>query len=243
MDQTEIQKPSSLDSLDLEASSTAETRKQLARHFEGYLIANMNAGKVEADRAQDTASTFVKIFESALTPESMHLALDTLSHDKNALLQGFFLKVEEMRLKKISAKLYDFMVHLVEKNEIAMARELFKMYESGQIKSTKHMEDLQLEYTLHAQVNKIQNALEAAKLTTQSQEIAEAFANNRIRSEADLAPWLAITAGIQQPVQTDSAAPIANTKTTEAASHTLAQRLVHLDQKLWKIVNQARGKN
>ncbi len=246
MDETQNQTlqpegPSNLASLDWERSSAVDVRKQLAKHFEHFLIDNMNAGRVEPASAQDTASLFVKIFESASTKESLNSALDTLSHEKNALLQGFFLRVEEMRRRQISSKLYDFMDYLVKKNEIALARHLFEMYSQGQIVSTQQMEQLQSKFTIETQVNQLKTQLESKGLTQQVQTLIDAFTNNRIQSETDLAPWQAIVVGTA--TSPDTKRIVTTAIATQSEKRTIYDRLVTFDTRLRQLGRKIVGKN
>lgn len=190
--------PNPLNEIDWSMKSDVEvlnTRRSLAKAFEAFLISSMGAGVVPPEMAQDTATLFVKMFENATTREGLSKALDTMDHGQNVLLNRFSLRVAEMKQKAICKGLYAFLVSLVHKNQIGLARELFSMYDKGSITSTEQMETLASLYGLRADALEIVNQLKVAKLDAQAQNLLNDLNNNRIQTEVDLQPWRTLNIG------------------------------------------------
>ncbi|MBI4836143.1 MAG: hypothetical protein HY817_02695 [Candidatus Abawacabacteria bacterium] len=200
---------SALANIDWQRASAIDVRRQLAQAFEKYLLHSMNAGSVAPEQAQDIAGLFVKIFETATTAETLNNAFDILHEDRNPLLRGFSLKVEETRQKAIGRTVYDAMLALAKQEQYAVARELFQLFETGHIQNNAQVAEIVSQSTLHIQVATLIKQLEEAGLKAPSASLQQAWSQKQIITAKELAPWQNLVIGLAQPTISDKKGPVA----------------------------------
>ncbi len=173
--------------------SPAEERKAIAKLFESFLVIKMQSGAIEVDPAKQIAELFVNIFKDATSNERLEAALDELNKQNDVLLRGFYLRVSEMRLKPVTAKIYDFMVELVHLGKINEARSLYALYSSGEIKSTNDLLEIEKQMVSSKEIStaaeKIASFLKSQNKTAEAEKLNEAIASGALKTLEDLKPW------------------------------------------------------
>lgn len=214
------------------------TRKQLATMFESFLVARMQQGQVEPDAAKGIAQQFVEIFQNATSVESQREAITLLEKDQNPVLHNFALRIQEMNEVQLRHNLYDFMLSIAKKGELASARSLYKLFDTGEIHDTVSLQNI-----IKARQNSmgIKDAAVALKVALEQNKQAGAAAQldqliqlGSIQSQTDLDQWQALIPGYVVQLPAPDAKSIVFAK---PQAHTQAQKMGQL-QRAWEGVHR-----
>src|SRR3990172_5564560 len=173
--------------------SPTEERKQIAQLFESFLVSKMQSGMIEVEPAKKIAERFVQIFQDATSNERLEKALEELHKQNDQLLEGFYLRVSELRLKPVRNKLYDFMIELVHLGKIKEARDLYTLYGSGKINDISDLLEVEKQMVgskeISASAQKIADYLKSQNKVTEAEQLQAAIEAGAIKTLEDLKPW------------------------------------------------------
>lgn len=174
-------------------------RKQLATMFETFLVQRMQQGQVDPEAAKSTAKDFVEIFQQATSLEAQQEAIATLARNNNPLLHNFALKVQEMNEVQVKHDLYEFMLRLAQKGEITSARELYQLFDHGEIHDNVSLQAViaarQNSLGLREAAQGLKLALEQNKQAAAAAQLDQLIQSGNIKTQADLDQWQSLIPG------------------------------------------------
>ncbi len=224
--------------------SAPEARKQIASLFESFLVGKMQSGAIEVDPAKQMAELFVKIFQDATSNERLESALSELNKQNDQLLKSFYLRVSELRLKPVRSKLYDFMLELVHLGKINEARDLYARYESGAIKDTYDLLEVEKQMVSNQEINaaaeKIAGFLSSQNKMSEATQLREAITNGTIKTLEDLKPWETIISSEfkVQSSELNSEFRTPNSESTQPPELTTQNSQMNFGQRVWEGIHR-----
>lgn len=214
------------------------TRKQLATMFESFLVARMQQGQVEPNAAKGIAQQFVEIFQNATSVESQREAITLLEKDQNPVLHNFALRIQEMNEVQLRHNLYDFMLSIAKKGELANARSLYQLFDTGEIHDTASLQSIikarQNSMGIKDAAMALKVALEQNKQTGAAAQLDQLIQLGKIQSQADLDQWQALVPGYVVQL------PVSDTKSIIFAPQTapMQSRKMNQLQRAWEGVHR-----